>query len=113
MALLTVVPTSRDGVELLTDAVAASVGGDAVPNDDGLTLLVVHNTSGAPITVTVAVQAQVDGNEVVDRAESVPAASIRVFGHWQTGIYNDADSRVQVAYSSVVDVFVKAIKPAA
>ncbi len=100
---------SRAGHQV-DNGVAATVGGDAFDND-GATLFAVKNGAGAPITVTFAFSATLDGVAVAaGKQVSVPAGATVVAGPFPKGIYNDANGRVQVTYSAVTTVTVKTVK---
>ncbi len=103
MTTLTVVPATRDGLDLTVTAQAASLAGDEFAND-GQVVVVFTNTSGAPKTVTFVTQAELDSNPVNDKQVVVPAASTMAIGGWPAGIYNDDDGMVRMTYSDVTDL---------
>ncbi|HUM37544.1 MAG TPA: hypothetical protein PLQ85_11795 [Anaerolineae bacterium] len=109
MATLTVNQITRDGV--LYAVVAATPTGDQFPND-GRTLLAVYNGHGsASRTVSVNIQRDVDGQDPPDRTVTIGAGETRLIGPFPTGIYNDANGRVQLAYSdSAADMYVGVFK---
>lgn len=109
MATLTVVPASRDGVDLAASGAAADVAGDKFVNE-GNVLAVFTNASGAPITVTFPITRTLEGLAIASRTVAVPAASTMSIGPFPSGIYNDIDGFVPMTYSSVVDLYVKALK---
>ena len=109
MATLTINEIDRDGT--LYAVVAAAATGDQFGND-GQTFVAVYNSHGsADRTVSVDVQKDVDGQDPPDREITVGAGETRLIGPFPTGIYNDANGRVQITYSdSAADVYVGAFK---
>ena len=105
MATLTVNQVDRD--EVLDAVVAAAAAGDQFPND-GRTLLAVYNAHGsASRTVSINIQQSVDDQDPPDRTVTVGAGETRLIGPFPTGIYNDANGRVQLTYSdSAANTFV-------
>lgn len=108
MATLTVATVSRAGVDAA--GVAADVAGDEWTNT-GQEFVEVFNGGGSPITVTLDVQATLDGAAVTDPTVSVPAGARRMIGPFPTGIYNNTSTgRARVAYSGVTSVTTKVFK---
>lgn len=103
MAILTPTAVSRAGNPLTSTA--ASAGGDSFPNT-GKEFLVIKNGGAAAITVTLDIQQTVDGQAVTDKTVSVAAGATVLIGPFPTGIYNDANGRVNITYSSVTNVTV-------
>lgn len=90
---------------------SAASGGDEFVND-GKTLILALNSSGAPITITVVTQATVDGLAVTDLTLAVGAGDYGWFGPFPTGIYNDGDGKVQLTYSTHTDLSLLPMKSA-
>lgn len=109
MAILTVLPASRAGVEVLLAGVPCAVGGDSFPNT-GQEIAIFSNSSGAPIDVTIVSQATIGGLAVADQVVAVPASGQRAIGPFPVGIYNDANSRAQMTYSDVTTLAVAILK---
>lgn len=108
MATLTVNTITRDGV--LYAVVAAAAAGDQFAND-GRTFLAVYNAHGsASRTVSIDIQQDVDDQDPPDREVAVAAGETRLIGPFPTGIYNDANGRVQITYDNEADVYVGAFK---
>ena len=108
MAILAVTPITRAGVN---DAGAAAAGGgDSFPND-GKTFVRVFNGGGSPITVTekIPTTKRPEGLTITEKTVAVPAGEARDIGSWPAGIYNDADGRMNITYSGVTSVTVKAL----
>lgn len=113
MAILVPTAPTLEGVAL--GAVAADVGGDSFPNT-GKTLFYVKNGSGASITATFdAPNADNFGivNDAHDQAVAVAAGAERLIGPFPKHRFNDANERVQVAYSGVTSLTVAPIEPPA
>jgi hypothetical protein len=109
MALLSVNEITRDGV--LYAVVAAAAGGDAFSND-GRTLLAVYNAHVSDDrTVSIDIQKDVDEQDPPSRTVTVGAGETYLIGPFPTGIYNDANGRVQLTYSdSAADTYVGAFR---
>lgn len=106
MAILTVQTISRSG--LLPSLVAAAGGGDEFANE-GKTFLWVVNGDVSSKTVTLVTPQSVLGLAIEDLQVTVPASEQRLVGPLPVGIFNDANSRVQVTYSDVTSVTVAAV----
>lgn len=103
MAVLTVTPITRLGVDA---PVAASVGGDLLPNT-GREFIEVINGSGSAVTVTI--NGYVDGVSVAIQTVNVPATTgRRKIGPFPPGTYNNASNQVAIGYSAVTTVTVAA-----
>jgi len=109
MATLTVVTASRDGVDIA--GAAAAGGGDAFANT-GYEVVLIKNGDGSDHTVTFVTQQTVDGQAVADKAVVLTAGHTYAIGPFPTGIYNDANSLVQMTYTAVTSVTVKVVKVA-
>jgi hypothetical protein len=109
MANLSLNEISRDG--LLYAVTAAASGGDAFTND-GRTFLAVYNEHvSASRTVTIAIQADVDGQTPNGIEVTVAAGATQLVGPFPPRWYNDANGRVQMTYSdSGADLYVGAFK---
>lgn len=107
MAALSVTTSGPAGVELTL--VAAAAGGDTVVND-GQTLLVVRNGSGAPITVTIASRAAIrPGLAQANATRAVSAGATAVIGPWPPADFN-GDQGVSISYSAAASVTVAAVR---
>lgn len=114
MAVITPVAVSRAGLATSGGA-AASAGGDSFLND-GKTLFMVMNGGGSPITITETLPstAVVDGQLPASRTVTVAAGERTLIGPFPTAIYSDTLGYMNIAYSGVTSVTVKAIQiPAA
>lgn len=109
MALLTVDTITRDGV--LYAVVAAAAAGDAFAND-GRTLVALYNNHvSADRTVSFDIQKDVDGQDPPSITVTVGAGETYLVGPFPTGIYNDANGRVQMTYSdSGANIYVGVFK---
>ena len=88
---------ARTGLEAAYAAVNG-VDGNQFQND-GRMFLHVKNGAGAPITVNIAARADVN-----DLAVVVTNGESRMIGPFPTNLYNDANRRVQVTFSSGTSV---------
>lgn len=95
---------SLTGLNLTMNAAAG--GGDSFENN-GNVLLRVNNGSGAPITVT-ADGPRPDSFGITDNSHdlalTIPAGENRIWGPFPTNRFNDANGRVQLAWSGVTTV---------
>jgi hypothetical protein len=109
MAILTVNQVARAGV--LYAVVAAASGGDSFVND-GRTLVAIYNAhASASRTVSFDIQKDVDGQDPPSITVTLTAGQTKLVGPFPTGIYNDANGLVQVAYSdSGADTYIGAFK---
>jgi hypothetical protein len=101
MAVLTVQAVSRTGI---TPSYAAAAGGGDSFVNDGDCFVHIKNGGGAPITLTVAVQAKVMGLTITNIALSVTNAQERMIGPFPPDLFNDAGGSVQLTYSGVTTV---------
>lgn len=106
MAILTAATVSRAGVDVV--GAAAGAGGDSFANT-GKEFLEVKNGGAASINVTLDIVATLDGQPVTDPVVAVGAGVTKIIGPFPTGIYNDANGRVNVSYSAVTSVTVKVL----
>jgi hypothetical protein len=88
---------------------AAAVGGDAFPNS-GREYLHVKNGGGSEVTVTVDSQAACNQGYDHNAVVAVPASEERLIGPFPKARFNDANDKVQVAYSDVTSVTVAAVR---
>jgi len=111
MATLTPIVPARSDVELA--GVAAAAGGDEWVNDGSELLLIEHtNAGGADATLTIVTQKTVDGEAVADKTVAIVKGKRYIIGPFPTGYYNDANSKVQITYSSETDLEVAVIDAA-
>jgi hypothetical protein len=84
----------------------ASGGGDTVVPDDRA-FLIVKNTSGSPVNVTVVVPGSVYGQPRADVVVSVPATTgERWIGPLVADLADPADGLIDITYSAVANVTV-------
>ena len=88
---------------------AAAAGGDAFVNS-GREYLHVKNGGGASIDVTVDSQAQCNQGYDHNAVVAVPASGERLIGPFPKARFNDANEKVQIAYSAVTSVTVAAVR---
>lgn len=107
MATLAVTPAVPTGVDLAATA-ACDVAGDAFPNT-GKEVAFIRNTNAASRTVTIVVQATLDGQTVTNRTVTVAQNETKAIGPFPVGIYNDGNSRVVLTYSAVTNLTIKVL----
>ena len=108
VATLTVNKIGRAGINITTsDLVAATAGGDLWANT-GAEFLIVNNAGVGAVTVTLAIQATVDGQAPANRTVTVPNGDIMLIGPFPPNSYNDASSNAKITYSGVTSVTVGA-----
>lgn len=83
------------------DPYTAQVGGDKFPAS-GATSCYWSNSSGAPITVTLATPGTVRGLAIADLTVSVPAGGYAVQGPFPPDLFGDVDGLVSMTYSTNV-----------
>jgi hypothetical protein len=90
---------------------AATAGGDVVPNSGGVVILV-HNGSGATVTVTVtSYQSNIPhGTAKTNFALPVAAGATGVIGPLDATAWNNPTGNVELAYSAATTVTVGAYK---
>lgn len=107
---LTVQTTTAAGI-LASAAVAADATGNYFTNT-GREWLSVTNGGGSSVTVTIVTQGtynvQSTAYAIADLAISVGASETKLAGPFDRTLFNDANSRVQITYSGVTSVTVKA-----
>jgi len=110
MALQTPVPPLR--LANILTFVAADVAGDEFVNTGKELILVQHtNGAGSSVTLTVTTSATVDGEAVADRVITIGPGETHLLGPWPQQWYNDANAKVQLAWSAVTDITLAVIKP--
>lgn len=107
MATLTVQQLSLSGLN--PSFAAAAAGGDEFVNS-GKIYLHVKNSGAGSITVTVNSQAACSQGFDHDTAVSVPSGGERLIGPFAKSRFDDANGKVQIAYSGVTSVTVAAIE---
>lgn len=108
MAVLTATAITRAGVDVV--GASADGAGDEWANT-GYEVVEVKNGGGAGITVTLDVQATVDGAAVTDPTVSISAGQTKIIGPFAKGIYNNtSNDRAKITYSGVTSVTVKVLK---
>ena len=111
MAVLTVNTVDRAGFDLTAGFANAAGGGDSFPNT-GVELVAFKNTDGTAVTVTLDIQALVDGQTVTDKTVVIGATTgEKLIGPFPTTVYNDGNSRVNFTYSGVTALKVCVFKP--
>jgi hypothetical protein len=109
MATLATQAINRAG--LVPTLVAAAAGGDKFTPDNN-TLLMVKNSSGAPITVTIATPGtNAIGLNIDDVVVSVAAGAEKLIGPFPANYFaNPADGLAAVTYSGVTTLTVGALQ---
>ncbi|MFI6886759.1 hypothetical protein [Streptosporangium canum] len=102
---LTPVAMSRAGVDLGASLAPAHVDGHAFVHSARRQLRV-KNTNAAARTVTVQIQATVDGQDVVDRPYVIPALTGDVLIPPFPEVYRRSDGKVFIDYSDPAGVSV-------
>lgn len=106
-------PETVSSSGLLATPYAASAGGDEVPAD---VILVVFNTTGSPVTLTLVTPGVVDGDlAVADRTSTIPAAVSGVPGHkfvrpTRVPYASPSTGRVSLSWSSATGVSFEVIQ---
>ena len=104
MPILTVNGINNTGLSMITDGVAADVGGDVFANN-GNTYISVENGDASPTTLTFTTVDTVDGDLAVeDRVVIVAAGDLVTIGPFQVATFNDGNGDVPVAYSSITSL---------
>ena len=109
MATFSVQSYDRSGLN--PSYAAAAGGGDEFVNA-GVEFIHVKNDDASSMDLTIVTQNTSDDLAVADRVISIPAGEERIIGPFPTGIYNDANGKVQLTYSSVTSLTVGVIKAA-
>lgn len=114
MADLTIQDVVEAGLQVAY--AAADPAGDAVLNVDGDVFLHVLNADAGQIVVTVTAQdasEEVPGFGAMTKADAqvtVTAGEERFIGPFPKRAFNDGTNRIQIAYSSVTNVSVAALR---
>lgn len=108
MATLTVQSTTTAGV-VPAAAVAAAGGGDQFSNDGNTALEVINGGVGS-INVTIEAQKLCERGTAHDIVVAVGAGATKHIGPFDPAWFNDVNSMVQITYSGVTDVTVRAFK---
>ncbi len=104
MATLTVYTPSVSGATFT--AVAATVGGDVVPNN-GKTVLYVKNGGGGSITVTITPQNTTPSGFSLAPVAVVLATTVeRMIGPFDPQYFNNSGGQIVITYSGVTSVTV-------
>jgi hypothetical protein len=110
MAVLTATNLVRTGINPFPTT-AADVAGDEVANPRGDIAFYVKNGGASPVTLTLDIRASgPDGAVVTDPTVTVANGTTKMVGPFPTGIYNDANGHVHIAYSDVTSVTVLAVR---
>lgn len=109
MAELTVQAPTRAGTAFTWGA-AAELGDEFL--NTGKEGLLVSNTSGIPIIVTIVTQALLDELSVTDRTVTVAQGTAKFIGPFTRSVYNDEDGMVQLTYDNHEGVEIAVVKVA-
>lgn len=108
MAVLTVQDITRAGIT--PTFAAAANGGDSFAND-GKVFFEAKNVNAATRLLTIALTKLVDGQTPAAKTVTVPVTTgDKMIGPFPPDVYNDANGRVNVTYSTEVDVTVAAFR---
>ena len=110
MATLSVQNIVRSGNGLDPTYAAAAAGGDEFVNDGKRTFVHFLNANVAVRTVTIATPKTVAGLAVADLAVVVPATGEAMVGPFPADTFNDGDGKVQMTYSTEVDLTIAVIQ---
>ncbi|MEY5098722.1 MAG: hypothetical protein RJA36_1441 [Pseudomonadota bacterium] len=113
MATLSVQTLTGKGKVIPSFANAAG-GGDVAPNAGGGITIVVRNGDASAKTVTFKSFAEtaLEGTAVADKAFSIPAGGLLIFGPLDVKPWNNGSNQVEITYSAVTSVTVAVIKGA-
>ena len=106
---LTVSSVARAGINCTDLDAAANADGNYFTNT-GFEFLYALNGDGSATTITLVNQLTIDGATVTAKTVSVPAGKAMLIGPFPTEIYNDANGRMNLTYSSVTSLTVLACK---
>jgi hypothetical protein len=110
MALLPVNVIPIDGKRIDNLFVAATSGGDTAPTGQGV-LLLVKNTSGSAVTVTIPVAGKIDGDLTPPSRTFTVAATSGEHAIALRDAYRDpATGLASIAYSSATSVTVAVVR---
>lgn len=108
MAELTVVEQSHSTAYNFTYESAAVAGDEFVNN--GRTILLFSNSNATTRTVTIAVSKLILGNLSIESVTfTIAQSETRVIGPFVPAYFNDADGLVQLTYSGVTGLGVRAL----
>jgi len=107
MATLTVKRPGQGDFEVFGGTAAAG-GGDVFPNT-GTEILIIQNTSGGNITLTISTPGEVDGLAIDDLVLTLSNSTTTLVGPFQTAFFNNSSGQVSLAYSGVSNVLVSVI----
>ena len=111
MATLSVQNIVRSGNGLDPTYAAAANGGDEFVNDGKRTFVHILNANAATRTVTFATPKTVAGLAVADLAVVVPVTpGEAMVGPFPADTFNDGDGKVQMTYSTEVDLTIAVIQ---
>jgi hypothetical protein len=110
---LTVYTLDRTGKDLAAGAAALvavdGAGGNKFLNT-GVEFLIVKNASQTSLTVTLDIQATIDGQAVTDPTVTVLAGSTKLIGPFPTAIYSDGSGYVTVTFGASTSITAGAFK---
>lgn len=111
MAVIVPLTVSRTGVDIFNSLAPADAAGDEWANT-GQEFVILSNTGGGSITVTLEITATVDGLNPVDKTVVVALTNgQKIIGPFPTGLYNNTStSRAKMTYSGVSGLYVLAVK---
>lgn len=101
MATLSVQTALKTGIQ---PTLAAAAGGGDQFSNDGKTLIWIKNVNASARTLTIVSQATTDGLAVADRTVSIPGTDDTFIADLDKNVYNDSNGRVQLTYSTEVDL---------
>jgi hypothetical protein len=105
MALLTIVPLVRTGIDAAGGA-AAAAGGDRFPNT-GKEFFCISNASGSPVNVTFETTVTVDDQAVADLVVAVADGKSLLIGPFPIFEFSE---EVNVSYADETSLTVQAIR---
>ncbi len=110
MATLTVQEIVRSGNGLDPAYAAAAAGGDEFVNEGKQTFVHFLNANVATRTVTIETPKTVAGLALAELSVVVPATGEAMVGPFPADTFNDSDGKVQMTYSTEVDLTIAVIK---
>lgn len=109
-AELTVYVLTRTGLSTAAGSFTAAVADGHKFINDGNVNIVLANSSGSSVTVTLQTPGTVDGNAIANLAITLAAGARLVAGSFPRSVYNQSDGRVYVDYSATSGVTIMAIR---
>lgn len=110
MATLTLLTPVQTAGTLIGEEIAAVARTDQFIND-GNTLLFVRNGSGADTpNIVMALGGRAGGLTINAFNFTIAPGVTKIVGPFEPRYYNDSNGYAQIAYSSVADLFVRAIR---